>query len=64
MERLEVGASGIAVGTEGEESREPTLKDLAGIFQAFAGQQGELEVRLKAESIQQEQRFKDVQKQF
>lgn len=56
-EDLEVGASGKAAGTEGEEGKEPTLKDLAGILQAFKGQQEMREARLKEESTQQEHRL-------
>lgn len=38
-EERKAGASGVAPGTEVEESREPTLKDSAGILKAFMEQQ-------------------------
>ena len=36
-EETEGGALKAASGTEGEESREPSLRDLTGIMQAFMG---------------------------
>ncbi|XP_049447271.1 uncharacterized protein LOC125897860 [Epinephelus fuscoguttatus] len=53
-----------ASGTEGEDVREPTLRDLTCIIQAFMGQQEAREVKRKEEAIRQEHRFKALQHQF
>lgn len=53
-----------ASGTEGEDGREPTLRDLTSIIQAFMGQQEAREVKRKEEATRQEHRFKALQHQF
>lgn len=61
---IEAAALQGASGTEGGDVREPTLRDLTGIIQAFMGQQEAREVRLKEEATRQEHRFKALQHQF
>ncbi|KAF7642821.1 hypothetical protein LDENG_00250160 [Lucifuga dentata] len=56
--------TGVAVGAEGGGPREPTLTDLAGILQAYMGQQEIREARLKEDAARQEQCFKALQHQF
>lgn len=63
-EEMEDGAGKMAVDTEGEAVREPTLTDLAGIMQAFMAQQESREVKLKHEFTRQEKCFKALQHQF
>lgn len=45
---------GRATGTEGEDIREPTLRDLTAILQAFMGQQEVWDGQLKEEAMRQE----------
>ncbi|XP_023205139.1 uncharacterized protein LOC111612249 [Xiphophorus maculatus] len=63
-EEMEGGASAAAGDTEHDETREPTLHDIAGILQAFMGQQEVREKKQREVSAQQEQRFKCLQHQF
>jgi len=63
-EEVEARASEMAADTEGEDVREPTLTDVAGILQTFMGQQEAQEVKLKHEFTRQDQRFKLLQHQF
>ena len=53
-----------ASGTEGEDAREPTIRDLISMFQAFMGRQEAREVRWKEEATRQEHRFKADQHQL
>lgn len=53
-----------ASGTEDEDDREPTLRDLTGIIQAFMVQQEACEVERKEEVTRQEHRFRALQHQF
>lgn len=61
-EEMQEGA--LKDGTGGEESREPTLRDLTGILQAFMGQQEAREVKRKGEAKRQEQQFQALENQF
>ncbi|MEQ2180004.1 hypothetical protein GOODEAATRI_031065, partial [Goodea atripinnis] len=61
---MEGGASVMAEETEDEDTREPTLLDIAGILQAFMGQQQVQDKKQREESARQEQRFKSLQHQF
>ncbi|XP_043958900.1 uncharacterized protein LOC122823389 [Gambusia affinis] len=63
-EEIEGGASAAAGDTEHDETREPTLRDIAGILQTFMGQQEVREKKQREVSAQQEQRFKYLQHQF
>ncbi|XP_051252640.1 uncharacterized protein LOC127361776 isoform X5 [Dicentrarchus labrax] len=56
--------TGGVAGTEGGDSREPTLVDIASILRAHMGQQEARDNRLREESDRQEQRFKALQHQF
>lgn len=64
MDGTDTGATGGVTGTEGEESRDPTMVDLASILRAHMGQQEARDARLREESAQQEQRFRALQHQF
>ncbi|CAI5657686.1 unnamed protein product [Oreochromis niloticus] len=61
---MEEGISVVAGDTEGEDTREPTLLDIAGILQAFMGQQEVRDKKQREDAILQEQRFKSLQHQF
>ncbi|XP_047229399.1 uncharacterized protein LOC124872988 [Girardinichthys multiradiatus] len=63
-EEMEAGASTMAADTGGEDDKEPTLRDLTGILQAFMGQQEAREVKLNQKCEIQEQRFKALKHQF
>ncbi|XP_072246328.1 uncharacterized protein nfic isoform X1 [Leuresthes tenuis] len=63
-EEVETRVSEMAADTEGEDVREPTLTDVAGILRGFMGQQEAREVKLKHEFTRQDQRFKALQHQF
>ncbi|XP_047218926.1 uncharacterized protein LOC124866918 [Girardinichthys multiradiatus] len=63
-EEMEAGASTMAADTGGEDDKEPTLRDLTGILQAFMGQQEAREVKLNQECEIQGQRFKALKHQF
>lgn len=51
----------MATGTEDEETRQSTLKDLAGILYAFMGQQEAQKIRVKKEAMRQKHRFKALE---
>uniref|UniRef100_A0A669FBS4 Gypsy retrotransposon integrase-like protein 1 n=1 Tax=Oreochromis niloticus TaxID=8128 RepID=A0A669FBS4_ORENI len=61
---MEEGISVVAGDTEGEDTREPTLLDIAGILQSFMGQQEVRDKKQREDAILQEQRFKSLQHQF
>ncbi|MED6262916.1 hypothetical protein ATANTOWER_029502 [Ataeniobius toweri] len=49
---MEAGASTMAADTGGEDDKEPTLRDLTGILQAFMGQQEAREFHLLQMEVQ------------
>ena len=63
-EETDGGACKAALGSEGEENREPSLRDLAGIIQAFMGQQEAREVKQREEVTWQEQQYQTLQQQL
>uniref|UniRef100_A0A8C7Y906 Uncharacterized protein n=1 Tax=Oryzias sinensis TaxID=183150 RepID=A0A8C7Y906_9TELE len=63
-EEHEAGATGVAPGTEGEDTHKPTLKNLTDILQAFMGKQEARDLQLQEEAKQQEHRLKALQHQF
>lgn len=50
-EEMEARASRVAKDTEGEDVREPTVRDLAGIIKTFKRQQEVWKVQLKQEAV-------------